>query len=171
VTRYQSFDELLDYCALSAHPVGRIVLAVFGVRNGALEAMSDRVCAGLQLIEHWQDIGEDYRAGRIYLPRDDLDGFGVAERDLDRPASTPALRRLVAFEVDRAEVLLDSGRMLVPRLRGWARLAVAGYVAGGLATIDALRRPGADPLAERVTARRIDLLRHLVALLLSRGAR
>ena len=168
VTRYHDFRELLGYCTRSANPVGRLVLTVFGVRDPRLEELSDRVCTALQLIEHWQDVAEDYRAGRVYLPQVDLTMFGVPESDLGRPTASRGLRRLLTFEVNRAAVLLDSGRALVPRLRGWARLAVAGYVAGGLATIDALRRPGADPLAAPVSGRRRDLLRHLIALLLPR---
>lgn len=165
VTRYQEREDLLNYCSLSAHPVGRLVLAVFGVRHRALEELSDRVCTALQLIEHWQDVGEDYRAGRVYLPQADLAAFGVPESGLAGATASPELRKLLAFEVDAAAALLDSGRVLVSGLPGWAKLAVAGYVAGGLAAVDAFRRRGADPLAAPVTGRRRDLLRHLVALL------
>src|SRR2546430_4125460 len=63
VTRYPTHEDLLGYCALSADPVGRLVLAVFGVRAPGAEALSDRVCTALQLVEHWQDVAEDYRAG------------------------------------------------------------------------------------------------------------
>jgi squalene synthase HpnC len=165
VTRYRTHADLLGYCELSAHPVGRLVLAVFGVRAAGAAELSDRVCAALQLIEHWQDVAEDYRAGRVYLPQDDLETFGVPEADLGRDSASPALRRLIIFETRRAADLLAGGAPLVGRTRGWARLAIAGYVAGGRATIDALRRADGDVLSRPVHGRRTDLLRHLTALL------
>ncbi|WP_345604020.1 squalene synthase HpnC [Pseudonocardia adelaidensis] len=171
VTRYRAFPDLLAYCELSAEPVGRIVLGVFGVRDPDLERLSDRVCTALQLIEHWQDVAEDRRAGRVYLPQEDLAAHGVAEAELDAPAASPAVRGLMAFEIDRAAELLDSGAPLVGRLTGWARLAVAGYVAGGRAALDGLRRTGGDVLAARARTRRRDVARHAARLIASRGAR
>jgi squalene synthase HpnC len=171
VTRYADHDELLAYCALSAAPIGRLVLALFGVpADEALTDASDRVCAGLQLLEHWQDVGEDRRAGRVYLPQDALAAAGVAEADLDAPVAGPALRRLVLAETGRAAELLAAGPGLVRRLRGWPRLAVAGYLAGGRATVDALRRAGGEVLGTPVRPRRRDVLRHLGVVLLA-GAR
>ncbi|MGQ0773997.1 MAG: squalene synthase HpnC [Pseudonocardiales bacterium] len=169
VTRYGSYPQLRGYCALSAEPVGRIVLAVFGVCSPAMIEHSDRICAALQLIEHWQDVAEDHRAGRVYLPQADLAAFGVTETDLDAPVASPALRRLMAFQVSRAADLLDSGTPLIGLLRGWPRLAVAGYVAGGRAALDALRRSGADVLADPPRPRRRDVLCHLARLAALQG--
>jgi squalene synthase HpnC len=167
VHRYASYAQLREYCALSAHPVGRLVLAVFGVTDPAAVELSDRVCAALQLIEHWQDVAEDRAAGRVYLPAEDLARFGVTEADLDVPTASPAVRRLMAFQTDRAATLLDSGAGLVDLLHGWARLAVTGYLAGGRAAVDALRRVDGDVLGRRARTRRRDVLRHLVGLLTS----
>ena len=102
VTRYQSFDGLLAYCTLSANPVGRIVLHVFGVATPQREILSDRVCTALQLAEHWQDVAEDLRAGRVYLPAEDLDRFGCTERDLAASHAAPQVRALMSFEEKRA---------------------------------------------------------------------
>jgi squalene synthase HpnC len=146
VVRYQTFDELLDYCRLSANPVGEIVLHVFGVATPERVALSDRVCTALQLLEHWQDVGEDHQRGRVYLPKVDLERFGVDETDLGAAAAGPALRALVAFETERAAAWLGAGAPLVSTLRGWARVAVSGYVAGGRAAATRLRRAGYDPL-------------------------
>src|SRR3954451_6667705 len=88
VKTYRTYDDLRAYCTLSADPVGRIVLGVFGVTTDARVAWSDAICTGLQLVEHWQDVAEDRRAGRIYLPAEDLERFGVTPADLDR-SSTP----------------------------------------------------------------------------------
>jgi squalene synthase HpnC len=146
VTRYPDFADLLGYCRLSANPVGRIVLGIFGAATPEREALSDQVCTALQLAEHCQDVAEDLRAGRIYLPLADLDRFGVAEADLAAPAAGPGARALIAFQVRRARDLLDAGAPIVGTLRGAARVAVAGYVAGGRAALAAITASGHDPL-------------------------
>ncbi len=171
VSEYQTYPDLLGYCALSANPVGRMVLGVFGVTDARAGELSDRVCTALQLVEHWQDVAEDRGKGRVYLPREDLARYGVASSDLDAPVAPPALRRLMAFETERAAALLDSGVPLVGMLRGWARLAVAGYVAGGRAAVDALRRAGGEVLSATPRTRKRDVLRHLPRLLLTRSSR
>jgi squalene synthase HpnC len=169
VHRYPTFADLRGYCALSADPVGRIVLALLGVRDPVAEELSDRICTALQLIEHWQDVPEDYRAGRVYLPQEDLAAFGVSEAELGGTVATAALRRLMAFQITRAAQLLDSGAPLVGLLRGWGRLAVAGYVAGGRAALDALRRCGGDVLGGPPRPRRRDVLYHLGWVLFKAG--
>jgi squalene synthase HpnC len=146
VTRYQSFDALLAYCTLSANPVGRIVLHVFGVASPQRQILSDRVCTALQLAEHWQDVAEDLRAGRVYLPQEDLARFGCTERDLAAPQAAPQVRELISFEEQRARVLLDRGAPLIGTLRGAARVAVAGYVAGGRAALAAIAAADHDVL-------------------------
>jgi squalene synthase HpnC len=145
--RYPTFEDLLDYCVLSANPVGEVVLHVFGQATPERVALSDRICTGLQIVEHLQDVGEDYRAGRVYLPAEDLARFGVDEAALAAPRADPALRALLAFETDRALAWLNSGAMLVPTLHGWARVAVSAYLNGGRAAAAGLRRAGFDPLA------------------------
>ena len=146
VTRYPTFDDLVGYCRLSANPVGELVLHVFGRATPDRIALSDRICTALQLVEHWQDIAEDYRRGRIYLPQEDMRTFGVAEEDLARQAATSKLRALIAYETERAEAWFDAGAPLVASLSGRARLAVSGYLAGGRAACTALKRGDYDPL-------------------------
>ncbi|HET9895794.1 MAG TPA: squalene synthase HpnC [Streptosporangiaceae bacterium] len=146
VSRYQAIDDLLGYCRLSANPVGRIVLYVFGCFTDARAELSDSICSALQLAEHWQDVAEDYRDGRIYLPADDMAEFGCDERDLAASAASPQLKRLMSAEVARARVMLDAGAPLVGTLRGTARVAVAGYLAGGRAALAAITAAGFDVL-------------------------
>ena len=167
--RYATFDDLLGYCELSAAPVGRLVLAVFSATTPDRVAWSDRVCAGLQVAEHLQDVGEDARRGRVYLPAQDRRRFGVAEEDLLAPAAVPAVRRLVAFEARRARDLLRAGHALTADLRGWARYAVAGYVAGGEATLDALARVDHDVLAHRCRPRKSRVMVRAIPLLAGRA--
>jgi squalene synthase HpnC len=151
VTRYRTYPELEQYCELSANPVGQIVLYIFGVATPRRIAFSDNICTALQLAEHWQDVAEDLAAGRIYLPGEDLERFGVTEADLaapslDGPGAGRNVRQLMIFETDRAERLLDSGAPLVHTLHGAARLAVAGYLAGGRAALAAIREQDYDVL-------------------------
>jgi squalene synthase HpnC len=162
ITRYQTFAELARYCELSANPVGQIVLYIFGAATGERIARSDRICTALQLAEHWQDVAEDLANGRIYLPAEDLDRFKVTEADLAQPAAAPAVRDLMRFEVDRARRLLDEGAPLVGTLRGAARLAVAGYLAGGRAALAAIRGQRYDVLSAAARPRKPRMVAELV---------
>ncbi|HZU19719.1 MAG TPA: squalene synthase HpnC [Gaiellaceae bacterium] len=144
---YQTWDDLLSYCELSANPVGELVLGVFGAGTPERVRLSDDVCTALQVIEHVQDAREDALAGRIYLPREDREAHGVGEDELVAERASPALRALLELECERAAKLLGSGGRLVASLSGRARVAVAGYVAGGLATLDAIARVRYDVLA------------------------
>lgn len=165
VTRYASFDELRGYCSLSADPVGELVLGVLGAASPENVALSDAICSALQLVEHLQDLLEDQRRGRIYLPADDMRRFGVDESELRRTPASASLRRLVSFEAERARGLLQSGEPLLARLSGWGRVAVAGFAAGGHAALDALERADHDICSSPLSPRRRDVLRHTLALL------
>lgn len=149
-TRYERFDDLLRYCQLSAAPVGRIVLHIAGAVTAVNVVESGSVCTALQVLEHCQDVGEDARAGRIYLPAADLRAANSAEAALLETVTSRQVRDVVAVNVDRAAELLRTGDALVRRLSGWARFAVAGFVAGGLATATALHRADYDVLARQV---------------------
>ncbi|MEV0072697.1 MULTISPECIES: squalene synthase HpnC [unclassified Amycolatopsis] len=162
VTRYATYDDLRAYCRLSADPVGRIVLRLFDVHDPEAEKLSDRVCTALQLLEHWQDVAEDHGNGRIYLPQEDLAAFRVTEDELGAARASRRLRELMRFEIDRAAALLGSGAGLVGLLSGWGRLAVSGFVAGGLATVDALRETNGDVLATQAKPGKAGVLAWLV---------
>jgi squalene synthase HpnC len=146
VTRYDTYAELAGYCRLSANPVGQVVLYIMGEATAERIAASDSICTALQVIEHCQDVAEDLGNDRIYLPRQDMDAHGVTEADLARPWAPPNVRDLVKFEADRARRLIDEGAPLVGTLRGAARLAIAGYLAGGRATLKAMEAGGYDVL-------------------------
>ncbi|HEX5193559.1 MAG TPA: squalene synthase HpnC [Solirubrobacteraceae bacterium] len=137
-TRYRTFEQLLGYCQLSAAPVGELVLHVFDAATPDRIALSDRICAGLQIVEHLQDIAEDRARGRVYMPEEDVVRFGCKDEDL-AGAGTASRRALVAFEADRARRLLAAGAPLARTLPPRPRLAIAGFVAGGRAALDALQ--------------------------------
>jgi len=166
LTDYPTRTELLRYCALSANPVGELVLRVFGVPvTPQRRALSDDICTALQLIEHWQDVGQDAHRGRIYLPQVDRERSGVLPGDLLGDHAPPRLRQLLAAEAGWARDLLRRGSRLVSTLSGWPRLAVTGYVAGGAAALAALQQQGWDPLGGPAPSRRLDLMPTAIAVL------
>lgn len=169
VSRYRSFGDLAAYCRLSANPVGRLVLAVFGLSSPDREALSDRVCTGLQLVEHTQDVGEDLGRGRVYIPLEDLERFGCPESDLSAPHASPALRAVVAYQVARARVFLDAGAPLAATLPPRARIAVAGFTAGGQAALDAMERADFDVLGAPTAPQAPVVARRMATILARRG--
>lgn len=156
ITRYETFDELLDYCSLSAAPVGELVLHVFGAASPERIALSNAICAGLQITEHLQDVAEDFGRSRVYLPIEDLARFGVTREPF---VLTDAFRRLMAFEVTRARALLSDGVPLIRTLPFGPACAVAGFVAGGRAALSAIERAGYDVLTARPRPGRALVLR------------
>ena len=165
VHRYETFEELVDYCTLSANPIGHLVLCIFGVATRQRITSSDAICTALQLTEHCQDVAEDLARDRVYLPGDDLRRFGCSENDLRAREASPRVRALIAFEVDRARALLDQGRCLLQSLRGRPLLAVAGFVAGGYAALDAIERERFDVLARTPRPRRAGQARRFLEVL------
>jgi squalene synthase HpnC len=161
VTRYESWEQLRGYCALSADPVGELVLAVLGLATPERIALSDAICSALQLTEHCQDVAEDARAGRVYLPQEDLARFGCSINALRAAHASEPLRQVLAFEVQRARALLDAGAPLLADLRGRVRVALGAFVAGGRAALDAIERAGYDVLPGPPRAGRIDRVRAL----------
>jgi squalene synthase HpnC len=148
VNRYETWEQLRAYCALSANPVGELVLGVFGQATPARVALSNDICTALQLTEHCQDVAEDRDRGRVYLPAEDLARFGCTLADLSDPHAGEPLRRALAFECARARELFTRGAPLIRDLQGVrARLAVAAFIAGGRAALDAIERARYDVLA------------------------
>ena len=133
VTRYATYEELAAYCELSANPVGRLVLYVFEAATPERFWLSDMICTALQLTEHWQDVAEDYRMGRVYLPQEDLDRFGCSLDAIAERRPTNEFRALMQFEVDRAWELFDRGATLIRTLPGVRGMAVAAFIEGGRA--------------------------------------
>lgn len=151
VTSYATWPELRAYCLLSAAPVGRMVLRVFGLTEPFAERLSDDVCIGLQLANFAQDVGIDETKGRTYLVRSELEAGGVA-------SATRA-------HCERARLLLASGRELEALAPPPLRLQLALYRLGGLAICDAIERAG-----YRTDVRRPRVSRSVKASLVVRAA-
>ncbi|MFE1251493.1 squalene synthase HpnC [Streptomyces sp. NPDC058735] len=146
VRRYETYDDLLAYCKLSANPVGRLVLAVTGTSTPERIRRSDLICTALQIVEHLQDVAEDLGRDRVYLPASDLKRFHVEEADLAADTAGASVRALVAYEAQRALDLLDEGAPLVGSVRGRLKLLLAGFVAGGRAAVGAIAAADYDVL-------------------------
>jgi len=159
VVRYPTRAALLRYCSRSADPVGRIVLALEGCREPDFVAMSDAICTGLQLVNFWQDVRRDRRAGRVYLPAEDLARHGVEPGDLDAAAAAPPVRELVCDEVAWARAHFDAGASLADLAPLALRPAIRLFVGGGRALADAIERLGYDTLGIRPVVGRWQKLR------------
>ena len=141
VTRYERWEDLLDYCRRSANPVGRLVLAVAGCRDAGAGVESDAVCTALQLTNFWQDLERDWRHGRLYVPLAIVRDAGAAEADLDRAVWTPAWRRALQEVGGRTRALFEAGRAVTGRVARTAALGTLRHVAW--------RRPGAGAARAR----------------------
>ncbi|WBY01618.1 squalene synthase HpnC [Ramlibacter tataouinensis] len=153
---YRDRAELLDYCRRSANPVGRLMLHLYQVEDAASLARSDAICTALQLINFWQDIGQDLARGRRYLPEDDCRAHGV---DPLAPAdSDPGHRQaLVRDECAWARGLMLEGAPLVHRVPGRAGWELRGVVQGGLRILDRIEALGFDTFLHRPKLRPLDL--------------
>jgi squalene synthase HpnC len=174
VSSYDTWQQLREYCALSADPVGEIVLGVFGAATPQRVALSDSICTALQLAEHCQDVAEDFAAGRVYLPAEDMRRFGATAAELQPTASArdrAPLRAVLGFEVQRARALLDAGAPLIGQLRGRERLAVAAFVAGGHAALDAIQRARCEVMSGAPSASGAQRLRALARVLRAQRAK
>jgi squalene synthase HpnC len=167
-SRYETWDEVREYCTYSADPVGRLVLAVYGrADDAALVAMSDAVCTGLQLVNFLQDPPRDLALGRVYLPQESLRRFGVEDADLAGPLSRPVVE-LLRFEGQRARRLLEVGLPLRRALGGRPGMSVTLYARGGLAALDALDRAGWNVFSGRPAPSRWTFARLALAELVRR---
>jgi len=152
--RYADRGALLAYCRRSANPVGRLVLALADCRDTERVALSDAICTGLQLINFWQDIRRDRRAGRIYLPAADMQRHDVDETMLDADRADPRLAALVREEVAWARSFFDRGGPLTRTAPRVLRPAIGLFLAGGRGIAAAIERGRFDTLSRRPTLTR-----------------
>ncbi|MFK0136477.1 squalene synthase HpnC [Streptomyces murinus] len=169
VTRYETYDDLLAYCELSANPVGRLVLAVTGTSTPERIRLSDAICTALQIVEHLQDVAEDFGHDRIYLPAEDMKRFHVTETDLSAKTAGASMRALVAYEAQRARDLLNEGAPLVGSVHGRLKLLLAGFVAGGRAAVRAIAAAEYDVLPGPPKPGKVQLLREAGVILRGEG--
>jgi phytoene synthase len=147
--RYESWDELLDYCRRSANPIGRLVLLVFDYKDPALPPLSDAICTALQLANHWQDLAVDLRKDRIYVPRELLNRHGVKEWDLNAGRVTDGFRALMQDLIARTRELFRTGRPLCDRVGRDLRFEMRLTWLGGWGILDGIEKVGFDVFRRR----------------------
>jgi hydroxysqualene synthase len=164
--RYANEAELLDYCARSANPVGRLLLHLYGVTDAKSLAQSDCICSALQLINFWQDLSVDIPRGRIYLPADAWTRHGVDEAQLLRLESNPNTINLIADcartaragMLKGAELPATVGRQL-GGFTGWrAALELRCVIQGGLRILDKMEAMNYATLTQRPTLGKVDAM-------------
>lgn len=157
--RYADWEELMVYCRYSANPVGRLVLLAFGVKDPQLHAFSDRICTGLQLANHWQDLGIDLARDMLYVPESLLRKHGLSVEDLKgllrsqagpRRDLPPGFHALMEELVGRARALFDEGEPLLMRVGSRRlRLELTLTVMGGRSILDRIKRGGFNVFRNR----------------------
>lgn len=154
--RYANFGEVLHYCERSANPVGALLLNLYRAATPDNLRRSDAICTGLQLVNFWQDVEIDFRKDRIYLPQDELMRFGVGEHDIAARDAGPAWQNLLAFQIDRARAMLESGAPLAATLPGRIGLELGMIVQGGLRILEKLDAARGDMFRHRPVLRPAD---------------
>jgi len=147
--RYENFDEVIDYCKHSANPVGRLILELFNIRSEEAINHSDKICTALQLTNFLQDVSIDYKKGRVYLPKDEMEMFQITEKLFEGKENNHKLKQLVKHNVDRAQNLLDEGKKLFSILSGRLKVEIIWTVAGGEEILDQIRKNGYNVLNNR----------------------
>jgi hydroxysqualene synthase len=149
MSRYDTWEAVIDYCRRSANPIGRLVLIVFGQTDPGLPALSDQICTGLQLANHWQDLAIDLRRGRLYLPRELMERFGAKEWDLNAGRMTEGVRALMGEVVTRTREHFRRGRPLCDRIGPELRFEMRLTWLGGSGILDRIEEAGYDVFRHR----------------------
>ncbi len=152
-TTFTTWDDLLGYCRGSANPVGRLVLALYGIDDPEAIRRSDAVCTALQLTNFWQDLGPDLKRGRLFIPLEDLGRFALQRETLTRASSRADLTRLLTHECRATRDLFERGAPIVRLTPALLSLHLRATIAGGRAILRAVERLGWRVLENRPTLR------------------
>jgi squalene synthase HpnC len=149
VTRYRTMQDVLGYCRNSANPVGRLVLYACGYSDEERFRLSDATCSALQLANFWQDVRVDFSKGRVYLPQEDMQRFGVTDETIAKGIATPGFRALLDYEVDFARRLFEEGLALIDRVGRDLAVDLDLFSRGGMEILNAIERQDYDVLSAR----------------------
>ena len=148
-TRYQTFDDLLGYCRNSANPVGHLVLYLCGYRDPERQQLSDFTCTALQLANFWQDVSADFAKGRIYLPLEDLQRYGVSEDSILHGKNTQQFCEMMRFEVMRAREWFERGLPLIGKVSRELAIDIELFSRGGQEILNAIEHRSCAVLGNR----------------------
>lgn len=155
---YTTHEEVLDYCKRSANPIGRLVLTLHGLKDDQFFAWSDSICTALQLANFWQDVGVDIKKdGRIYIPEEDWNRFGVNRTMFDQTSASTQMRECLKFQVERTQKLFDEGRPLGKKLPFPLNLEIKLTWHGGATILKKIAKQDYDTLSSRPKLRKTDV--------------
>lgn len=149
--RYGTFEDVLDYCANSANPVGRLVLLLYNYRSEAMMQLSDSICSALQLTNFWQDVSVDLKQDRVYIPLEDIREFGYSEEELFQHQHTQAFKDLMCYQVDRTREMFRDGKPLLQEVEKDLRLELRLTWNGGMRILKKIERSDYNVLVNRPT--------------------
>ncbi len=165
-TRYNSFDEIINYCERSANPVGRIVLELFNIREEGALKYSDAICTALQLTNFYQDVSIDIKKDRIYIPIDEMEKFDVKLNQFELKQNNTKFEQLLKYQVDRTKDYFSLGRNLFPRLPGKLEKQIKATVLGGEKILEKIEKINYDILNHRPKLSKIDYFNILLKALI-----
>jgi squalene synthase HpnC len=156
--RYENFDEVLDYCKHSANPVGRLILELYGMRKEELFKFSDKICTALQLTNFYQDLQIDFRNGRIYLPKDEMQKFGVIEKSFELKENSLNLQNLLRHNIGRTEEMFREGRGLLKHLNSRLKFEIGWTILGGEKILKKIKEINYNTINIRPKLSKVDYL-------------
>lgn len=145
--QFAAYSDLRWYTARSADPVGELVLGLFGYKNKELISLSDEICSGLQLLNFVQDLAEDVRNSRYYLPTEDCDKFGVTQKEIAKGGEK--VDHLILYQTVKTEEMIDRGAYLAELVSGRLRFELRAVVFGARRMIGKIRQQNGDVLSQR----------------------
>jgi len=154
--RYETFDEVLEYCQNSANPIGRLLLLLFNYRSETTLELSDFICTGLQLTNFWQDVSVDLQKDRVYIPLDDIREFGYSEEELFHRSFTPAFKDLMCYQVDRTRQMFNEGRPLLAEVGRDLKMELRLTWKGGTRILQKIEQREYDVLSHRPSLSLLD---------------
>ena len=149
VKRYPTWNAVLDYCNYSANPVGRLVLYLCGYRDEERQRLSDATCTALQLANFWQDVSRDLEKGRIYIPLDRAEAYGLSENEILEKKFDERYVLLMKELIGRTRTLFHQGLPLSQMVAGKLSVDLDMFSRGGVAVLDAIEAIGYDTLHHR----------------------
>lgn len=157
-SRYADFGQVMGYCRRSANPIGRLLLAVYGVTDPKQLAWSDGICSALQIINFLQDINLDWQKGRVYLPQDEMAKFGISERQIAEGRADALWQQFMKTQIERARKMLQAGAPLGRALKGRVGLEMRLIILGGSRILEKLHASQGDVFRQRPTLTATDWL-------------
>ncbi len=129
--RKETYQDLINYCKLSANPVGEIVLKIFGYNSTEHINLSNYICTGLQIANFLQDVKRDSELGRIYIPIEDLKKFNVKESEIINQTPTNNFNKLIEFQSRRCWNMFNNGVELISLLNGYQKIPISLFINSG----------------------------------------